>query len=224
VAQQDHDNKRTAKIVSSIRKQFLTGKIDQRGVNSILSAYGINSQSINDYIVDWQVELTSGTKEVSAGKCVKWACDGIISLQELDVRLSNLGYDQADRQNMAVEATLCNQQRLARIAAEQQRALDKGHKAQVALQKYGCELFQKARRQIASHGSPNQLRKWFCEGTVGAPEVFDRLRFLGWTDPDITRLLSDCQKGTVAPPAVPPVGSSGIQFPAAPPYVCPPGP
>lgn len=224
VLEQDHANKRAAKVVAAIRKQFLTGKIDQLAARNLMIGYGVNANAINEYIADWQVEQVSHTRDIAAQKALLWACKGIISLAELQRRLANLGYDPADQQGMLVEAAECTANLAAKVAAQQVRAQEKAHKAQVALQRHACQVFQTARRQLASHGSPNQLRKWYCEGTVGAPEVFGRLRYLGWTDPDISRLLADCTKGAVSPPPVPgPVILPGLP-PEPPAGTCPPGP
>lgn len=224
VTEQEHSNKRAGKVLAAIRKQFLTGKIDQQGARNVLVQYGINANAINDYLADWQVEQTSHTRDVAAQKAIAWACKGVISLAELSRRLDNLGYSAVDRDAMMVEAAQCQKNLLAKIAEQQEREDEKSHKAQVAIQRHACQVFQDARRRLASHGSPNQLRKWYCEGTVGDVEVFARLRYLGWTDPDISRLLSDCKKGEISPPKVPgPTTLTGFP-PAPPPGTCPPGP
>lgn len=224
VAEQDRNNKRAAKVIRAVERQFLTGKVDQQGARNVLVQYGVNANAINDYLADWQVELVSRTRDVAAQKAIQWTCKGIISLAELDRRLTNLGYDAVDRAGMETEAAECQQNLLGKIAQQQVKAQEKTHRAQVAIQRHACQVFQQARRQLASHGTPVQLRKWFCEGTVGSVEVFARLRYLGWTDPDITRLLADCQKGTTSPPPVPgPTVIPGLP-PAPQPGTCPPGP
>jgi hypothetical protein len=224
ISQQDRDNRRARKVIAAMRKQFLTGKIDQAGVQRVLGQYGINGQAIADYLADWQIEMVSGIKEVSADRNIKWTCRGIITLAELDRRLANLGYSPADVLLMHADVAECVANQTAKALAAASRAADKQHRASVAQQKYACQLFQEARRKIASHGTPAQLRKWYCDGHVGAAEVYDRLRFLDWTDPDITRLLSDCKSGQPAPSVPPAPGSSGLTFPTPPAGTCPPGP
>lgn len=187
--------RRAQEVVKSIRKQFLGGKIGATAAQQMLSTYGIVATRSVEYIDDWSLERETSSKEVAAQKAIKWTCQGILSVPDLVGRLTNLGYEQPDIAGMIAEAELCAQALAARAAAAAARQAAAQQRALIQAQKQAAMAIQSARRQLASHGSPSQLRKWFCEGHIGEPEVYGRLEFLGWPDIDIARLIGDCKGG-----------------------------
>lgn len=198
VALLDLQFRRVEKIVAFVRRQYIRGAIDKDQAGAQLKQAGVTLERIALYLEDWGLELRDEAKHVAAQKAVQWSCRGIISVDDLNTRLTNLGYSPEDRRGLTQEAIVCQQGLAARALA----ATEKARRAQTQLlkrqQKDAAQAIVTARRQLASHGSPAQLRKWYCAGHVGEMEVYSRLRFLGWPDVDITRLIGDCKsvKGT----------------------------
>lgn len=213
LAKLDLATKRAAQVVSSVRKRVLSGAISFDEARQALLDYGIVAERTAEYIDDWTLEFTEARKELGAGKAVQYACKGIISLDDLRTRLTNLGYDVADQEALVAEAEYCTLQLLAQAAAKADRAARQKKADLLRAQRLARQQLLEAQQALAKHGSPNQLRKWFCEGSIGQPEVTSRLNFLGWPEIDICRFLSDCTKKES--------GGGPIRKPAAP---CPAGP
>lgn len=191
----DLKSRRALEVVRSLRRQYLAGKIGDQQAQILLAQYGLVAVRIDEYLSDWKLEKATNFKEIAAQKAIKWACQGIVAIDDLVKRLTNLGYQQPDIAGMVAEAELCALTIAARAAAAVQKAAEKQARALIAAQKAAAQAITQARRALASHGSPAQLRKWFCEGNIGQPELYSRLQFLGWPDIDIARLVADCKTG-----------------------------
>jgi hypothetical protein len=207
--------KRGREIVTNIRKRFLRGSITADQAGQLLQQWGIKIDRVQNYLADWQMEFEAGRKELSAGQAVKYACQGIISLSDLVNRLTNLGYPLADQEALVSEATFCAanlaQQQLEKLARKDRQAKADAYSAA----RRARQSLVEAQRYLASHGSPKELQKWFCEGAISDAEVWTRLNAMGWPDVDISRFLSDCKGGKrptittvgkvpVVPPLIPP--------------------
>jgi hypothetical protein len=188
--------KRITKIIDFVRRQMIRGVINAAQAADQLRQAGLVQDRIALYIDDWNREVQGQHKTVSAQKAVQWACKGLINLQELQARLTNLGYHPQDIAGLIAEARVCQATLATRAAAAQEKQVAASQRQLVQQQKAAAQAIVAARRQLAAHGSPSQLRKWFCHGHIGQPEVYSRLRFLGWPDEDILRLISDCKTST----------------------------
>lgn len=187
--------RRAREVVSTIRRRFLSGDLALGDAQNALAGYGLVATRINEYLDDWQLERRTNMRQIAAQKAIKWTCQGLLSVDQLRTRLANLDYQPNDIEGMIAEAALCASALAARAAAAAARQATAQQRALIAAQKAAAQAIQQARRQLASHGSPAQLRKWFCEGHVGEIEVYGRLEFLGWPDIDIARLIGDCKQG-----------------------------
>ena len=185
--------KRLEKIINFVRGQYLKGVLTEIEALSQLIQAGVVEPRRSMYLQDWKMELQEKHKEISAQKAVQWACKGIITVEDLQRRLRNLGYREEDVSALKQEAALCTATLAARAVAGNQKAQEKSIAALKHSQREAAQAIVAARRQLASHGSPAQLRKWFCSGHLGQIELYTRLRSLGWPDEDITRLVSDCE-------------------------------
>lgn len=188
--------KRLQKIVDFVRKQFITGVVNAAQAANQLRQAGVVNERVATYLEDWDLEVKVKHREISAQKAVQWACKGLITVDQLQNRLTNLGYAPQDIEGLIAEARVCQAGLAARAATQLVRQQAASAKQLQAVQRNAARAIVEARRQLASHGSPAQLRKWFCQGHLGQADLYSRLRFLGWPDEDITRLISDC-KSTV---------------------------
>jgi len=199
LAELDLKSKRLQKIVAYVKRQFTKGATNAQGAATMLRNVGLQEERVTTYLEDWALEVEAKHKEISAGTAVKWACDGLIPLAELSARLSNLGYRPQDVAGLLSEAELCSATRAARAAARAAQAERQRISQLKQQQREAAQAIQAARRQLASHGSPSQLRKWYCSGHIGQTELYSRLQFLGWPTIDIERLISDCKNGKPKP-------------------------
>lgn len=195
ITQLDLSVARARQVVSVIRTRYLSGELTGDQAREQLISYGLVAPRVAQYMDDWQIERTTRRRTVSASQAVKWACQGLISLDDLNNRLVNLDYAPADIRNLTTEAVICQANLAAKAAAAAAQAQAKSQRAALQAVKAQQQALSQLRRQLASHGSPAQLRKWFCEGHIGDAEVFQRLEFLGWPSVDIYRFLGDCKSG-----------------------------
>lgn len=195
VADVDLGTRRAKEVVAAVRKQFLLGGLDDAGVGRTLLGYGIVAGRVAEYLADWQLELQFRAKQVAAGKVVKWACDGLISIDDLNRRLINMGYPDEDRAGLLAEAEQCAAQLAARAAAAQARQQQQQIRQQIQAQKQALAAVKALAQMLAGRATPKDLRKWFCEGLISSKEVYQRLAYLQWPVEDITRLIGDCKSG-----------------------------
>lgn len=196
LADLDLKYKRLEKIVDFVRKQMISGAITALQAADQLRQAGIVNDRIVVYIDDWTLEIKTKHREISAQKAVQWACKGLISLDQLQARLNNLGYHPQDIEGLVAEARVCQAGLAARAATQLARQQAASARQLQQIQRNAARAIVEARRQLAAHGSPAQLRKWYCAGHLSQADLYSRLRFIGWPDEDITRLISDC-KSTV---------------------------
>lgn len=185
---------RARQVVSTIRSRYLSGELSDQQARGLLTQFGIVASRIDTYVSDWSMEKATRRKQASAQQNVKWACDGYLTVFDLGTRLTNLGYAADDVQLFQQQANDCNNARLARIQAQIAAAQAKSIRQLQQAARAQAAAFKSTQRQLASHGSPAQLRKWFCEGHITELEVFQRLNYLGWPDVDIGRLIGDCKQ------------------------------
>ena len=187
--------KDSREVVAAVRRQFLLGGLNDVQARQLLLNYGLVMSRIDQYLLAWTVERQFKYKEVSAGKLVSWACKGLLDVDTLDARLSNLGYDAFDRAGLVAEATYCAAELAARAAAKIAQQSKQAQRDLERAQKQAAQAYKDLAQMMAGRASPKDLRKWFCEGKVGETEVYYRLRHLGWPDEDINNLIGDCKSG-----------------------------
>jgi hypothetical protein len=187
---------RAKQLIATVRSRFLSGELNLAQAQNLLLQYGVVAARVTQYLTDWSLEKSTRRKQLTAAQAVKWACQGLITLPDLEARLANLGYAPDDVLNLSAEAVLCQTQMQLRAAQKAEAAREKTIRQAAAAQKAAAQALMQARRQLASHGSPSMLRRWFCEGLVGEAEVLQRLNYLGWPTIDSLRLIGDCKSGT----------------------------
>lgn len=189
---------RVKKIIVYVKQQFIKGATDPDQTANLLRDAGVTPERAALYVADWGLEIRSKHRELSASQAYRMTCEGFLTLDDLSQRLANLGYAAGDIGLLVEETRACQAVRAARAASQQARAAQQNQALLKRAQREAAAALQSSRRQLALHGSPSQLRKWFCEGLIGQTEVYQRLSFLGWPPADIARLIGDCKSGSRA--------------------------
>lgn len=184
-------NKRIKEQVSVIHRQVLRGTLSEDEARQLLDQTGIQSSRIDSYISDWKTELYGETRQIGAREALKDTADGLMGLPEFITRLRNLHYRDDDINILVGELSVVIEQRLARLIKEGQAEIAKEENAAKRTLKEMQAAMRAAQAALLRHGSPSKLASWYTEELIGAPEVFDRLRFVGWPDADIERLLQE---------------------------------
>jgi len=184
--------KRANELHAAIRKMFIKGQIDEKKARQMMSTFGFAGSAQDDWITDWRVEMMAEGKEATGAQLVKYACQGLLPLDQLAGRLTNLGYDAQAVQLMVDDAKYCKNNMLIRQAAQLAKQLQQTAKQQQQQIREAAQALKTAQRCLSSHGSPSDLRKWYCQGYISEQEVSSRLSFLGWPLLDQSRFIADC--------------------------------
>jgi hypothetical protein len=196
-------------IVKDAQARYLSGMLTEDEATSALAAAGLTPQAQDLYLRLWSVEKKGPRRQIEARQLLKDAGDGIVPVGQLVRRLTNLGYSDEDISIWEGELQVVLQNKLAKLLKEQEAAYEKEQKQIKDAIKQLEQAKRKAQADLAKHGSPGTLAKWFCEGLIDLSDIRARLNFLGWPGPDQDRLIADAceRKGQRPPKPIPPVGS-----------------
>src|SRR5439155_6538683 len=171
LSQVDRAYQRARRVITFVHRRYIAGAVDRGQALALLHQAGVMEPQAGDYINDWQIEVVGKHREISAAQAIKLACQGLISLPELIARLTNLGYDQDDVRVLSAEAIQCASERASRLAAQAARNEKQRQNDLIKAQRQAAQAITQARPALSRHGSPKQLRTWYCEGLVGQAEV-----------------------------------------------------
>lgn len=162
--------------VKEYKSAYVSGRIHRNDIEPNLQLLGMQQWKIDDLFTQWDIAKYGRRREVNASKWVSWAVKGIIGRDELERRLSNLGYDDAAIAHMVAEAMYS----LTLATAKQDRATAKTIKDKQAADAKALRALDAARKQTTSrltqYAKPSQLVKWFVGGLIGLNEMERRMR------------------------------------------------
>lgn len=185
--------KRVSQVVSSVRSLYLKGRLSKDEASQRLADAGVTADHVSDDLVQWDLERLEQGREATIAEALKWACQGFISLADFVGRAANLGYAPEDQRPLVAQVQQCQAGLLAKAAATAAKQQAQTLKAQQQAIKAQAQALRQQQRDLASHGSPGKLREWYCQGFLTEADLYGRLRYLGWPDSDITRLVGDCK-------------------------------
>jgi hypothetical protein len=203
-----------------IRSEYLSGAITLDQARSALGTLGVVPSFAQNLLSVWQLEFTPKIRRRSAGQIVNDVANDEMSFGEAYVRLTNLGYPDADsrlfladaeRKILAREESAVKAQARGDLQAANQLA-----KLVRELEKQKAELL----RELKKNSPPAKLQKWAKLGIAGRDLFFERMRTFGYDDSDIERWWEEAcaAKGaacseTTPPTPSPPAGAGGSGFP-----------
>jgi len=207
-----------------IKRAFLSGEIDEQYVRSSFAQLGVTAESADTFLASWALEQTPNRRRRTASQIVADVSLGAMDTSEAVIRLTNLGYADADQRLFLADA----QRRIVKL---EQQALASEQKAE---RRQAAELERLARQAKQQHAqflaslrrlSPlAKLQKWAKLGLIGRDLFFERLRTLEYDDLDIERYYEEActAKGAKCAETTetlqgPPNGSLGSGFPGVPP-------
>lgn len=177
--------------VVRIKKAFTSGEIDAAYARQSLLSLKLCDGAIDDYLAVWVIEMTPRRKRLTASQIVEELSLGQIDTAEAHIRLTNLGYDDADQSLLiadAARATVTTPEALAQLA------LEPSGKAGPALARLGDELIGLSKKivaQLKAQEPPAKLGKWLKNGIVDAGYVRHRLHLYGWDDSSIDKWVQE---------------------------------
>jgi hypothetical protein len=179
--------------IKTVHTQFQHGKIQWADVVNRLGPLGVTQDWFDSHQQLWIWEQQHQSKEEGAAKLLSWFEKGILLLPELVDRLTNMGYDQPTIAHMIAQAQLDLAQQQAKAALAAARTIQQQQKALAAKVKADQAAAAKAQAQLAKHGSPAQLVKWYSRHLIEAKAFVARLAALGWPPGDANALLGEAE-------------------------------
>lgn len=177
------------KAQSAIRKMRISGALSQDEILNQLIGIGTAPERAAEFIFQWNLELQSGHKQLTAGEVVKLYVEGLLTYEQAYTRLDNIGYKHGDIELLLAEGRQKIELARARALVELAKGLEKQQKALVAQVKAAEAEHRDARTELARHGSPGQLAKWYSQGLISRQNGLDRLTALDWPIDDAEKLL-----------------------------------
>lgn len=210
---------RVKHAINQLRSAYHRGEITQLFVQEQMASIGITPQAVSSYLAAWQIERTPARKRRTAAKIVNDVAEGMLDTAQALVLLTNLGYEDADRELYMADARRKVVEVVggASIAdtlsgAQRDRTLAQLARHAGALSK---TLIAEAKEQV----SVAKLQKWASLGTIRKAEFVSRMRLYGYDDPTIELYWSEacakknaaCEQPPVAPvtPVTPSAGANG---------------
>lgn len=179
---------------------FLSGITDRNQAGLNLQALGMQQARIDDLILEWVSLRKQDYKEASAQKILSWGKQGLLSINDVYTRLQNLNYNPSDIPYMIAEAQLALSLKQAREAKAEATTLARQQAAAKAALRAADQARRRAMADLARHGSPGKIAKWFKDGLLTEAVAIRRLERLGWPQADAILLLQDA---TYKPPHQP---------------------
>jgi hypothetical protein len=188
--------------VQRIRHAFESGEIDADFARQALLSLKLVSGAIDDYLAVWRIEMTPRRRRLSASQVVQEVVAGAIDVSEAHVRLSNLGYDEADQSLLLADAarlTVTTPEALAQLA------LERGSGAVAGLNELNNTLIGLSKKVVAElmrQEPPAKLGKWLAGGVKGVTSeyVHKRLRLYGWDESSIEKWIAEYEPEEETPP------------------------
>lgn len=191
LADEDRDAELAQAVVTGLKRLYLNGHIDRTTAMARLIGAGIVPTRRDQIIDHWDQLLDRSRRELTTAKIQEYARRGILGLPDARTRLINLGWQAQDvnlllaevqrnalldiaKANMAAARTIKQQQQAAKQAAAAART-----------------EHNRARSELARHGSPSQLARWLQIGLIQRPEAFRRLLSLDWPAGDANVLIEE---------------------------------
>jgi len=179
-------------LVKELHRAYLTGVFTWPQTVTFLTQVGIVPKRQAEYQRIWGAELQARRKEVTASQAQKYAVEGVMDIPTLVVRLRNLNYSDAAIELILRDTRYQLVQRDARTASAAVAAERKTQRELANAVRAQRTALAELRSQLGRHGTPAKLKTWYCAGLIGVSEVTQRLSLLGWPQPDIDRLLEEC--------------------------------
>jgi hypothetical protein len=181
IAQVERRVSRVEEIKGRVKRAVLSGAINGPAAYSALQAAGVRLDFAQDWVDDWVFEATLERRQLSARECIKDACDGLLALPDLIVRLQNLRYNAADIALMLLEAELC-------IAEKAEKQLERAAKLKEQ---------QKAheRKDQGGGASLGLLKRWLAADRISVDLFRATLQARRWPEPEIELAIEDALAG-----------------------------
>lgn len=179
--------------ITTVRKDFRTGVIDEKEVRRRLTGLQLVPAAIDAYILRWKASFTETTRRASTEKILSWFEKGLLPVQEAGRRLHNLGWSNIDvllhlaDSRVDVLKASARQAQVADAARRKQAA--EISKIQQTLAKKQQELQSELRRLTPIA----KLQEWYKLGIVSERFFLERSIQMGYDAQTASVYLSEAK-------------------------------
>jgi hypothetical protein len=166
--------------VGRVRSAFDSGEVGDAYVTQSLQMLGITGDNISSYIAMWRLELTPGRRRRSASQIVTDVADAVMPVEEALVRLTNLGYSDADSQLYLADVRRKLVAREAKARAAEERVIGKRAKALIHAAKEADAQRQHLVKELMRDEPASKLEKWAELGLITKAHFYERLELYGF--------------------------------------------
>lgn len=174
-----------------IRRRYLDGITDGPAVREELNRAGITAERGTQYINLWTAQRNQRSRMVTTAKIQEWARMGLLSPQEAQRRLDNLGWSDSDVILHLAEI----QADVNQIQARQAQAALKSQRSQAAeLQRLIKANQQQAARmqsELRRLSPVSTLKKWLRLNIISESFFATRMAAMGYPADEIARHLAE---------------------------------
>lgn len=186
-------NSKIAKgLIAEVHKAYLRGRWSWPQAATFLDQVGVASNRRDEYKRIWDGERQARGKELTQAQMLRAVVTGGMDLATYAQRLRNLDYDDSAIELLIYDARLKVAERETKALQALATEADKSERAKLAAARKADQIARQARADLSRHGTPSQLKTWFCNGDISVADVTNRLVALGWPQADIDRLLGEC--------------------------------
>ena len=177
------------RAIAAARKCMLSGRTTEAQTRNSLILLNVQVPRIDQYLRLWRTEFDCGRKEVSTAMVRRLSREGILTPAQADSRLQNLGWDDDDRRVLLAEIQRDVNLSIAKAQIATARTLQQRQVALARAAVAAAREQQRLGRQLASSGTPTNLRTWYVRGVISGLDYRRRLAVLLWPNADIDREL-----------------------------------
>ena len=143
--------------IKGIKRRYYVGAIDEAEAVKRIRGLDTEFSAAPEIVKQWQCHRSAGLQEVPARKNVEWAVSGVITLDELSLRLQRLRYSNDDVNRFVAEA-------ITKIRDLQAKAIKKAIQEQIAeararLAEYRKQIQEREKRIKELEKREKELKK-----------------------------------------------------------------
>lgn len=171
--------------MAAIKRDYMLGVLDGAETWANLVRAGLTNEAAEYWRDKWQTQRDRTRRTATTQQLLKWHEEGLITLEEVQSRLTKLGWSEPDQLTLLREVRLHVERLQGRIlaAGERQRKTQAKELASVARQ---ASNTQKQAIQALRQAMPRvSIQSWLRKGLVNAAYARAKLTEQGWPSPTI---------------------------------------
>jgi hypothetical protein len=192
------DAKAFTKLVQSavraVRRDYLGGALTAQEADAALQVAGMQPGPRQRMLNAWSVELGHARRVASTQQVRDWYLEGLLTLEEGQRRLRNLGWGEPDVQLHLSSFALKASQARAKQAAAAQQSQRKQAADLEKLQKQLAAEQEKVRSTLRRLSPTSKLQAWYVKGIISEDFFRRRMLSMGYDEGSTNQHFEEARK------------------------------